>query len=213
MDINLVDFYYEKFFFYAIKCGCHKSLIDNKNDIIKLIDKIVSNNNDYLLTESFISYIVDINFLDNLSILANNDIYSKFELIGSYYQRLLAYFNYSSKTNETKEVENSLTTYLNNNTKNALIYANYLLSKLGGYSCDLQSYDYALMELILINVLAFCHIDNCMEEFPQLIKYYDDIDKSIDDIIINGIDLFENDNLLIERIINKVLDKNKRIIN
>lgn len=213
MYINLKNYYYEKFLFYSINNNSYKSFKKNKKSIKEAINKIVDDNNDYLLTESFICYLANVDISKNLNDISSNNKYSIYELVSMYYQELIKNFSYSTIDNKTIIKENDLTRYLDPITKDILTKTNLLFLKMCRMN-DFNIYYFALMKLTVFYIIAYCHINDCKDNFENLINYYqDDIYKIRDEIIIHGIDVMDNNNELIDRISTGINNKKKKEIN
>ena len=210
---NIKEYYYEKILFYCIKNKCHKFFRRNKKSIKELVEKIVNDHNEYLLTESFICYLANNEVNNNLNIIASNNKYAIYELFSLYYQELIKSFNYSSLDNKTYIRENDLTKYLDMDTKRVMTKTDLMFLKMCRMN-DLNIYYFALMKLTIFYIITYCHINDCMNDFDNLLNYYqDDIYKIKDEIVIHGIDIMDNNNELIERISSGINNKKKKEIN
>ena len=212
MDLSLKDYYFDKFLYYSINNKCHRSFKRHKKEIKEYINKIVDDHNDHLLKESFVNYLTDDNLYMKLGELATNDKYLIYELIAFYYQELIKDFSYSTANNEIYVIESDLTINLDLATKDALTKANLLFLDMCRMN-DINFYYFALMKMTVFYILTYCYINNCMDKYDDLIDYYkDDIYKIKDEIIMNGIDVADNNNVLIDIISNGLINRNKKLI-
>lgn len=214
MDINLKEFYYDKLYNYAINSSrkSYRSFRKNRVIIKEAINKIVDDHNDYLLTESFINYIVDNDLHIRLTELASNNKYVIYEMFSLYYQELLKYFSYSSVNKQVNITDNKLTSNLDLKTKEVLTKVDMLFLKMCRMN-DLNIYYFALMKLTILYLVTYCHLNNSMDRFDEFLDYYqNNLYKIKDEIIINGIDISDTNNELIDIISSNITNRNKKLI-
>ena len=212
MDIDLCEYYYNKFLYYVIKYKCYKSFKKHKNCIKESINKIIKDNNDYLLTESFISYLAKYDLYMNLAELATNDKYLIYELISSYYHELIKYITFSDNTN-TPSIRTSYITYnMSLQTQEALTKLFLLFVDMTRLN-DLTFHYYYLIKQTIYYMITYCHINNCMDKFGDLISNYkEDIYKLKDEIMIHGLDITDPSKELIDIVSKGSINRNKKII-
>ncbi len=212
MNINLKEYYYDKFLYYAINNKCYRSFKKHKKEIIEYIDKIVSDHNECLLTESFIIYLTNKDLYMKLGELATNDKYMIYEMLCNYYQELIKSFNYSSIDDKTYITENDLTKYLGLETKRVLTETDLMFLKMCRMH-DLNIYYFALMKLTVFYIISYCHINECMNKYDELINYYQgNMYKIKDEILLHGIDIMNSNKELIDIVSSGLINRNKRMI-
>ena len=224
-DGLVVDYYYDKLLDYGT--GYKKEEFIRKQDIrIKReLGYVIDSNYNYLLSDSFLCYLSrQDNLLRSLEFLHTNDI-DRIKLLSNYFDVLLsekyrytAFPNGASTRNLLKYkyfVPNKVNysepySLLDNQTKEVislavtkLQYAYHHIVKFNAYTSK-----------VLCIVIAYCYINNKMDEFEELCsKLKLDTYYVLTDFEFNKIDIDTRLNQLIERVVNLIeMDSSKTIM-
>ena len=224
-DGLVVDYYYDKLLDYGT--GYKKEEFIRKQDIrIKReLGYVIDSNYNYLLSDSFLCYLSrQDNILRSLEFLHTNDT-DRIKLLSNYFDVLLsekyrytAFPNGASTRNLLKYkyfVPNKVNysepySLLDNQTKEVislavtkLQYAYHHIVKFNAYTSK-----------VLCIVIAYCYINNKMDEFEELCsKLKLDTYYVLTDFEFNKIDIDTKLNQLIERVVNIIeMDSSKTIM-
>lgn len=224
-DGLVVDYYYDKLLDYGT--GYKKEEFIRKQDIrIKReLGYVIDSNYNYLLSDSFLCYLSrQDNILRSLEFLHTNDI-DRTKLLSNYFDVLLsekyrytAFPNGASTRNLLKYkyfVPNKVNysepyVLLDNKAKEVislavtkLQYAYHHIVKFNAYTSK-----------VLCIVIAYCYINNKMDEFEELCsKLKLDTYYVLTDFEFNKIDIDTRLNQLIERVVNIIeMDSSKTIM-
>lgn len=224
-DGLVVDYYYDKLLDYGT--GYKKEEFIRKQDIrIKReLGYVIDSNYNYLLSDSFLCYLSrQDNILRSLEFLHTNDI-DRIKLLSNYFDVLLsekyrytAFPNGTSTRNLIKNKyyvpkENKYSepyVLLDNQTKEVISFAVMKLQYAYHHIVKFNAYT----SKVLCIVIAYCYINNKMNEFEELCSklkletYY-----VLTDFEFNKIDIDTKLNQLIERVVNLIeMDSSKTIM-
>ena len=221
----VVDYYYDKLLDYGT--GYKKEEFIRKQDIrIKReLAHVIDSNYDYLLSDSFLCYLSrQDNLLRSLEFLHTNDI-DRIKLLSNYFDVLLsekyrytAFPNGTSTRNLIKNKyfvpkENKYSepyVLLDNQTKEVISFAVMKLQYAYHHIVEFNAYT----SKVLCIVIAYCYINNKMDEFEELCsKLKLDTYYVLTDFEFNKIDIDTKINQLIERVVNLIeMDISKTIM-
>lgn len=167
--------------------GYNKDYADNRHlyqgkekAIYNYISKIVDNNLDYLLKKSFLIHLACSDYmLIDLHSLSSDDS-SRRRVIIDYFAMEVSYL--VDGFNDCLVIGN-----MEEDEKNALYKA---ASVIGNLKTTFKKYHYRIMDAkgIVYTVLAYCYINNKMNDFNEIIDYFmNDPYKILDDLYMNDI--------------------------
>ena len=203
--------YYNMRFLYHFKLNNTLRFFDLEkldNNMRIELDNIISNNYEYMLTESFINYLTNScsYFLEDLSKIYDKDRNKINEIVGYYFDDILRSLTRKKERNEELP---DFTKLLEGNIKEAVIKARE--------STDIifANYEYNEEEIYIIrgtiiSLLTDCFINNDINSFNTLCDIVlDDPTLILDDIRLNGLDI-EDEELTNSRLVSIVKNQNNK---
>ena len=213
MNKDLINQYYNKVILHFKNNGRYNAEYDiGHTTILKLIKDVVSNNYDYLLTESYIDYITksSTTFRDSLTDLCSDDELRQVMCLNNYFFDIYQkYYRYG--VDNEKETHNTHLKFLEEDIKLATIKAyeaiSYIQSK-SKYIYDGE--ERYILRTTIMSLLSNCVLKNDLNSFNDLIQIVvDDPDFIIDDIELNNFDIYDDEYLIVERVLRIVEAKYK----
>lgn len=207
-----VDYYYNRLVYNFKKIGekgdFYKSA-KTKEYFKDIIRKVIDNNMEYLLTDSFICYIASYIGWYDKDLLWSTDINNEkfieyiclyFELSLQFYSLPVGYFRYFKLLDEE--------------TKKATFKAYLEVENLHKFYSDIHQEDELwVSKTAIIVILARCFIINRMSDFSSICDFItNNVSFIVDDLNVNGIDLMKDMDKIRKRIIQLVEDKHNKII-
>jgi len=228
--MNKVDYYYNCLLEYTnflFPKQNIKSLSSNKSPIKKLLSRIIDKNNEYLLTKSYMYYLI----LDSMCIY-NGNISDKFRDV--LYEKLLnlalgenekimdlIYYLNLIETGQTlylgfSEIETKRVKYLlDEDIKNLINDFHYSLIRLKANSKYIQDADYRLILNSFRIICSLCIINQNYEDYNLIIdNIFNNMDSFLERLKLNGKFIINNrinfNNLIIS--VKCILGNNKLLI-
>ena len=211
--MNKQSYYIEKIKYYS---KLEKTYMNQKKYmpyIKEHIDSLINNNLDYLLTESYLDYLVYDGVASIRLYKLSDNIELRIEALVSYYQHIINVY----KNRDSKYYPNYVK-LLDNDTKEATIKAN---NRIGYLYENYNRYQYRLydVEKIIYIVLAYCHINKCMNDFDAICNIFiKNPYNTLEDLYLNdirdpiGVSIHENDEILIDRVLSIINSNEKKKI-
>ena len=191
MDNNkLVNKYYLKILKYGLFGGNSINVLKHTKDIKERLGKIIEVNNDYLLTDSLLSFIAYMGWYDSINLYLDGlydqkllNEYEAYATLFEYYQKL-SYTIYNQDNEIYYDTANEETRKLA--TKGARLIRNI---KENSKLSVLTEYERLCIENIAFTTMAYCHINRNLdmydELFTELMRNYKSF---IDELVLNGDD-------------------------
>ena len=214
MNKDLITNYYNKVILHFKMNGRYNAEYDiGHTTILKLIKEVVNNNYDYLLTESYIDYITksSLSFRDSLTDICSDDELRQLMCLNNYFLDIYQkYYRYG--VDNDNETRNSHLKFLDEDiklvTKKAYEAIKYLQSNYT-YNGE-QRY---ILRIAIMSILSKCTLNKDIHSFNELVQIVvDDPDFIIDDIELNYLDIYEDEYLIVERILRIIETKYNRNI-
>ncbi len=215
-NTKLVNKYYLK----LLACGIFHNnginILKRKEEIKMRLEKIIEANNDYLLTDSLLSFIAYMGWYDTINIYLDSfydfnpkNQYNLYETLFEYYQKL-SYTIY----NDDGECY-----YFNANNQTIALARKgaRLIGELkdGIMLSKLTDFEKLCIENIAFTTMAYCHAKKNLKLYDKLFdNIINNYEVLIDDIVVNGLDeilpLFNK--TLTNRVINYIENDSNKIM-
>ncbi len=209
MNDELVEYYYNKIVYYCKKNSTSDIYEKRKDEICNLIKKIIDKKLDYLFKEAYLDYLSQSKIMIIVLFDLEDREMSRIDSIVTYFGEIESEYN--------KDINNrrSFVNLLDDETKAATLKVHDYIVNLRN---TFQRYHYRIYDVyvVIYTVIAYCYINNKMNDFNEIIKYFiDDPYKTLEDLYMNdvisrqGVNIFENYNKLYNRIFNIIDSLNK----
>ncbi len=209
---NKVDYYLERIKKYSKQYNNYMNQKKYFSEIRDMIQQLIDNNLDYILTDSLLNYVVH-NGISSIRLYQlTQGTTACIRSLSRYYKEI-----YTEFKRENKEDYMYYIKLLDKETNEACIKAyNYIQNLYLNY----DRYHYRLydVEQIIYIVLAYCHLNKKLNEFDNVCGIFiNNPYDTLDDLYINdirdpiGSRISDNDELLIDRVITKIESKNTLI--
>ena len=209
MNDELVEYYYNKVVYYCKKNSTSDIYEKRKDEICNLIKRIIDKKLDYLFKEAYLDYLSQSKIMIIVLIDLEDREMSRIDSIVTYFGEIESEYN--------KDINNrrSFVNLLDDETKAATLKVHDYIVNLRN---TFQRYHYRIYDVyvVIYTVIAYCYINNKMNDFNEIIKYFiDDPYKTLEDLYMNdvisrqGVNIFENYNKLYNRIFNIIDSLNK----
>ncbi len=204
MNNDLANKYYNKLLEYSSFYKKKRSVTKNKDYIISILEELIKNNNQHLLTDSLLNYLCSSTlYIMDLDSLSSNDLFDQIYVLSNYYREIIIDILNNKKT--------MYIDLLDNESKDATI-------KAAGYIKEINydlNYNYMgnklLLKRIIYIILCYCHINKKMNECNMILdKTLYNYNLVIDDLELNGLERL--DDILTNRIMEIISNKNKIMI-
>ena len=182
---NKVDEYYNKILEYSYEF-MHEIDVKQREDFIKkVINTLILNNEEYLLTDSFLNYLAyDHHYLANFHCIISDDIFTKYSILDSYFDHINS--DYISRDNHSQVDYHLFTKELDLDTKKATLLSHaYRTKARSKYYYDVNAY--GIYYYIFNSILSYCFINQRMNEYEEICKpLIDNPDNILDYFYNNG---------------------------
>ncbi len=165
---NKIDNYYNKLLEYSYEFK-HEIDVKQREIFIKnVIKELIDNNEEYLLTDSFLNYVAyDHRYIRSFDYLASNDRLLKYNILDSYFDHINS--DYISMGNHSQADFHLFTTKLDEYTKEGTMLANIYRTKMRDkYYYNINAYD--ILYHIFNSILSYCYINKKMNEYEEICR-------------------------------------------
>ena len=204
MNNDLANKYYNKLLEYSSFYKKKRSVIKNKDYIISILEELIKNNNQHLLTNSLLNYLCSSTlYIMDLDSLSSSELFDQIYVLTNYYREII--IDILNKKN------NMYIVLQDDDTKSATITAASYIKDIN-YDLNYKYIDNKLLlKRIIYLILCYCHINNKMNECSMLLnKTLNNYSLIIDDLDLNGLERL--DDILTNRIMELLGNKNKIMI-
>lgn len=188
-----IDDYYNKILEYSYEFKHEIDVKQREVFIKKVIKELILNNEEYLLTNSFLNYLAcDHYYLANFHYLVSDNISLKYSILDLYFEHIDG--DYYSMENHSQVDFHIFTKELNSNTSEATLLAHaYRIKARNKYYYDVNAY--GIFNSIFNSILSYCFINQRMSEYEEICKIFiDNPDDVLDYFYNNGAkNIIEND--------------------
>lgn len=203
MNKDLVNYYYDKILAHFKKNRRYNAEYDiGHTNMLNLIKKLVKTNRDYLLTESFIDYITmsSMFFSDTLSDICSDDELRQLMCLNTYFLNIYQkYFRYGP--NNSDSIKNTFVEYLKEDVRLATIKAYEVISFLQN-NYPFNGEERYIIRIAVISILSNCVLNKELSKFNEMMDVViTDPNYIVDDIEVNNLDIYEDEYLIVERVV------------
>ena len=179
-----IEEYYNKLLKYSYEFVHEKDVIQCEYFIKDNIKKLIENNEEYLLTDSFLNYIAcNHRYIPRFNYINSNNISLKYEILDSYFDHINS--DYISMEKHSQVDYHIFTKSLDLDTKKATLlskkYRDIILSK---YYYNIHAYE--ILYHIFNSILSYCYLNKRMNDYEEICSPLFDNPNSILDYYYNN---------------------------
>lgn len=181
-----IDEYYNKLLEYSYEFKHEIDVTQREYFIKETIKKLIDNNEDYLLTDSFLNYVAhDHHYIAKFDYIVSNQPLLKYNILDSYFDSING--DYISMENHSQVDYHIFSKSLDFDTRKATLLAKEYRTKMRNkYYYNLPAYD--VLYYIFNSILSYCYINQRMSEYEEICRpLFDNPDDVLDYFYNNGV--------------------------